>query len=206
MAQLGDKHLQATTIEQRVVAPQRHKDVVRFHHLVDVLSQHPQQLGLTVRQLLHMTLPRQLLGDRIETIVSDVHPSILTPSDFRCCSLFVEMLPLGQATHARHEFLQAERLLKIVVTTHLKAINHIVDRRAGREEEHRCQLVVLTDVPHHLEAIHPRHHHVGDKHVGLLGEERTKPLLTIGGKSHAHACRLHRVLHNHGQRSLILYQ
>ena len=38
MAQLGDEHLQAAAIEERVVAPKCHEDVMRFDH-VGLLSE-----------------------------------------------------------------------------------------------------------------------------------------------------------------------
>ena len=77
MAQLGDEHLQAAAIAGRVVTPQHHKDVMRFHYPINILDQHPHQLGLSMRQLLHLALPQQLLCDGIKTVSADVHPAVV---------------------------------------------------------------------------------------------------------------------------------
>ena len=71
-----------------------------------------------------------------------------------------------QRLDAHDEFLHPERLFQVIVGPHLKAVHHIIDCRARRQEDDGSERVALADAFCHVKSVQARHHHVGNDDVG----------------------------------------
>lgn len=199
MAQLGDEHVQAALVEERIVAPQIQQHIVHVHYLVGVFAQAAQYLAFAVGEFRLGSLVQQTLGAGREDVVAYL--------EHRLCRGDGGVAPGAsqQGLDADNEFLHAERFLQIVVAAQLEAFHHVVDGRAGGEEKHGRVGVGTSDAAHHLEAIHAGHHHVGHQHVGLLAGKEVQTLHAVPGQADAEALSLQGVLDNHGKGLFVFY-
>ena len=132
-----------------------------------MLAQMPQNLALAVGQF--GPRARRHMGQPLDNGIKQV----LSDGETRGLGLYRlghdRTGPAQQRLDAHDEFLHPERFLQVIVGTHLKAMHHIVDRRARRQEDDGCLCVMLADAAHEFVAVQPRHHHIGHYHIGLTG-------------------------------------
>ena len=142
----------------------------------------------------------QPLDNGIKQILPDGKTSCLFGLRRNCAG------PAQQRLDADDEFLHPERLLQIIVGSHLKTVHHIVDRRAGgQEDDGRC-LVALADAAHQFKAVQPWHHHVGHQHIGLVGGIQPQRFLSVTRHIHMEPLTIEGVLDNHRQGAFVLGQ
>ena len=71
MAQLGDEDVEAAGIEEAVIAPKLQEDFLALHHVVPILHEHAENLGLTMGQFHFLVIVLQGLLDSIQTITAN---------------------------------------------------------------------------------------------------------------------------------------
>ena len=82
------------------------------------------------------------------------------------------------------QFVEAERLLDVVVATERQPAHLVVGRIARRQEQHRRAIAVGAQPPAHLESVEVGHHHVEQHQVGLLLRDQLERLATVLGRGH----------------------
>ena len=142
----------------------------------------------------------QSLDNRIKQILTDDKSSGFYGLWRDCASTAQEGLD------AHNQFLHTKRLLQVIVGSHLKSMDDIAHCGACREKDNWRLPVRFAYAAHEFIAIHPRHHHVGYEHIGLVGSVKREGLLAIVGNSHVKALTIKCVLDDHGQGALILGQ
>ena len=105
-----------------------------------------------------------------ETFRADMDKAVyfIRMTDF----FFYECL-MHQCFESYYQFLHSERFLQIVVCPQLESFHYIIDGRACREEQYRCQFVCLPDAANHLETIHAGHHYICHYDIRFLCKEGT---------------------------------
>ena len=194
MAQFGDEDVQASLVEEGVIAPEVEEDVAHVHHTVAVLAEAAQYFGLTVRQFLLAAFVKEELAPDVELVTAnrveggDFH--------FGCC---VGTGTAHQCLDAYDEFLHAEWFLQVVVGTQFEAFDNVVYGRAGSEENDRRTAVALPDAAYHFETVHAGHHDVGYHYVGMKFEKEAQAFFPIYSGMDKEALTFEGVLDDHGK-------
>ncbi len=88
----------------------------------------------------------------------------------------------GQGAHPRFQFRQGERLGHVVVGAQVEALDALLDRVGGGEDQHRQQGRAGAQAAQHFQAGHARQAEVEDEEVELLGGEGG---VGVGAVAHA---------------------
>ena len=77
MAQLGDEDVEASGIEEAIIAPEFQEDVLALHDVIPILHKHTEDFGFSMRQFHFFIIVLQNLLDGIQSVTTtDTKPSI----------------------------------------------------------------------------------------------------------------------------------
>ena len=105
---------------------------------------------------------------------------------------------------AHNQLTHGEGFAQVVVAARLEATDHILGRRAGREEEDRHVDRAAAQRPGKGVSVHAGHHDVRDDHVGPAGVEAPQPLGAVVGHRDVEFPFAERVGDDVGQCPLVL--
>ena len=91
------------------------------------------------------------------------------------------VLALGDVRQQRTEPLRIDRLRQVVVRAFLHRRHGGVDAALGGNQHEREVGKLLLDAAKQLEAVHPRHHHVGEHRRRPIRGDFLEPFLAVGG-------------------------
>ncbi len=110
-----------------------------------------------------------------------------------------------QSLHPGNQFTEAERLPQVIVRPKPETEHDIVHRRTGTQKQYGHLLIHPANAANHLEAVHLRHHHVGNDQCGMLLEILFEPLQTVAGNSNFVTFLFQGIFYDHCQRDFIFY-
>ena len=98
-----------------------------------------------------------------------------------------DLVAAQQRPNTSHDLLEAERLGDVVVAADREAGDLVLDRVAGRQEQHRHVPPLGAQPAGDLEAVDVGHHHVEHEEVGLPVARERERLLAAGGRAYVEA-------------------
>ena len=155
----GDEDLKAAGVEEVVIAPEVQEDALGGNDFALALAKALENIGFPARQ------DGEIVGGamlklrcfRVELKFSDGEYG----SSFSLTGLATQ-----QGFHPDNQFRNGEGFLEIVVGSQVEAVDNVIDRCLGGQEEYGGLGIALADGFHHFEAGHLGHHHVHHKDVG----------------------------------------
>lgn len=198
LAQLGDENVHAAGVEETVVAPKGNQNRLSAQHVVGVLHEHSEDLGLAIGEAFDLVADlKGLLGDPEGVTTDRIKVRTLVSRDGDGAA--------QQRLHANDQLGHVEGLLQVVVAAQLEAGHQVVGRRAGGQEQDRDLRIHLPDRAGQGETIHPGHHHVEHENVGFgLPEGVERRRAVIGCRDHELALAFQGILDDFCQGDLIL--
>ncbi len=182
-----------------ILAPHLVQDVRAAHHLARPLHEQ-----LEDHAFLHAQLEGALGPFAAEVV--EVHP--VASEDLAAADLpaLVPGLAAQDGPHAQQQLAHLEGLAQVVVGPGFEAVDAVVVRVLGGEEEDGREVLGLAHLLADGEAVHARQHHIEDHQVEGLGQDLLQGLITPGDPGAGQALQLQVELDALGEAELVFHQ